>query len=88
MVSGPITSCESISQPFIIRKFNGSNNLVVIRVRCAIRTVVAVDGFATVPLVGVRVKLALGDSKIRARDDLVQGVRATGQEFAGVAMTE
>jgi hypothetical protein len=54
--------------------------------RCTVGAVVAVDVFARVAVVGVGFQAAFGDFKGGFGDDLVEGVGAATEVFAGVAM--
>ena len=60
--------------------------LVVICVRGAVGAIVAVDGFAAVAFVCVGLETALGDLEGGLGDDLVQGIGAAAEVFAGVAV--
>ena len=54
--------------------------------RGAVGTVVAVDTLAGIAVVGVGLCAALGDAQGVLRDDLVEGVGAAAELFAGVAV--
>lgn len=60
------------------------------RTYSALGAVVAVNGVARVTLVGVVLELVttLGDLQAVLGDDLVESVGATGQDLAGVAVTQ
>lgn len=54
---------------------------------CAVRAVIAIYIFATVALVRVGIKLALGDLEVLFWDDLVQRVGSSRKCLASIAVT-
>jgi len=56
-------------------------------VGCAVRAVIAIYIFTTVPLVRVGIKLALGDLEVLLGNDLVQSVGSSRKCLASIAVT-